>query len=127
MLQVITDKGENELWRLLMDHIIKDRTVEIAEQSQRVEVPKERWEGFDRCVDIMHKAIARGQDLSARSADALFNLCLDKKLLSAKAPIEISSRHLIYQCWEGFHVGFNITPAGTFTDLHHGSSIATIG
>ena len=92
--------------------------MEISRGSHRLDVPKSKAERYEEYAKIMWKALDKQEDMSTDSADALFNIYLDK--VCAQVPAAILNRHEVYDHSAPPQIGFNITPAGTYTDLHHG-------
>jgi hypothetical protein len=121
MQPAITDKTGCELYLLFLSHFSRDKKVEISQGSCRVDPPKSRTERHNEYAKIMWNALDKKEDLGTDSADALFNIHLDK--VCAQVPAAIVNRcEIIYNYPAPIPIGFNITPAGTFTDLHHGTS-----
>jgi hypothetical protein len=114
----ITDKTGCDLYLLFLSHFNKDKMVEISKGSHRVGLPKSRAERYEEYAKIMWKALVKQEDMRTDSADALFNIHLDN--VYAQVPAAILNRHEIYNHPAPPQIGFNITPAGTYTDLHHG-------
>lgn len=114
----ITDKTGCELYLLFLSHFNKDKRVEISKGSHRVDLPKSKAERYEEYAQIMWKALDKQEDMGMDSADALFNIYLDN--VCAQVPAAILNRHEIYGHPTPPQIGFNITPAGTYTDLHHG-------
>jgi hypothetical protein len=119
------DKTEGELHSLIMGYLHQNGKAQLITDSFVQPLPKSKQEAYNVLVNVVYQAI--GRETPVPPVSSIFNLFFGKTIC-ARPPDKIRSQHLIYD-EDDLQVAFNVTPAGTFTDLHHGelTSYSSIG